>query len=88
MVRSIRDYPADSLYSYTYNLVDLNEYVENNLIATAIKNEYLVTDNPKSIQNLQLTLKSNLLQGTYKVIFTLYDGDRAIGDVEKMIIIK
>lgn len=83
-----RDYPADSLYSYTYNLVDLNEYVENNLIATAIKNEYLVTDNPKSIQNLQLTLKSNLLQGTYKVIFTLYDGDRAIGDVEKMIIIK
>ena len=81
-----RDY--GSIYSSTYNLVDLKDYVTNTLTTTTVANEYLVTDNPQATQNFVLNLKENLVSGTYKIIFSLYDGDNYIGNVEKMIIIK
>ena len=64
------------------------EYVTNTLAATTVTNEYLITDNPQTTQNFVLNLKENIKSGTYKVVFSLYDGDNYIGNVEKMIIIK
>lgn len=81
-----RDYT--NIYSSTYNLVNITDYVENTLTATTIANEYLVTDAPQATQNFTLKLKENLVSGTYKIVFSLYDGDNYIGNVDKMIIIK
>jgi hypothetical protein len=81
-----RDY--NQIYSSTYNLVDLADYVTDSLTKTENENEYLVTDSAKQTQTFKLQLKENLISGTYKVVFTLYDGDKYIGDVEKMLIIK
>ena len=66
----------------------MKDYVTNTLTTTAFTNEYLVTDNPQATQNFVLNLKENIMSGTYKIVFSLYDGDNYIGNVEKMIIIK
>ncbi len=81
-----RDY--DNIYTSTYSQVNLADYVSNTLTATSVPNEYLVTDNVQDTQNFNLKLKENLITGTYKVVFSLYDGENYIGNVEKMIIIK
>ena len=47
-----------------------------------------MTDKPQATQNFTLRLKENIMSGTYKFIFSLYDGDNYIGEVEKMVIIK
>ena len=68
--------------------MNLSDYVSNTLTATSVQNEYLVTDNVQDTQNFNLKLKENLVTGTYKIVFSLYDGENYIGNVEKMIIIK
>lgn len=80
-----RDYT--SIYSNTYNLVDLNDYVTNELTSTNISDIYLVTDTPSANFDFDLNLKQNLTTGTYKMIFSLYDGDIYIGEVYQYIII-
>ena len=83
-----RDYT--DVVSYDYNLVNLSSYVTNNLTATTNTNEYLVTNSVQTTQHFILTLKNNqhLTTGTYKVVFTLYDGTTKIVDMDKTIIIK
>lgn len=81
-----RDY--SSIYSSTYSKVNLADYVSNTLTSTSIANEYLVTDSPQNSQNFTLRLKQNLTTGTYKIVFSLYDGDNYIGNVDKIVIIK
>ena len=79
----------DQIYSYDYLLVDLKDYVTNTLTTTNVAKEYLVTDLVNATQNFTLTTKdSGLTTGTYKVIFTLYDGNNKICDMDKAIIIK
>ena len=78
----------DTIYDSEYVLTDLAEYVTNTLVKTKIDKEYSVTDNAQTTQNYILNLKENLITGTYKIVFSLYDGDNYIGNVEKMIIIK
>ena len=79
----------EDIYSYDYNLIDLRNYVTNTLISTIVQNEYLVTDLLYSTQNFTLTLKNTgLTTGTYKIVFTLYDGNNRICDMHKTIIIK
>ena len=79
----------EDIYSYDYNLIDLRNYVTNTLISTNIQNEYLVTDLLYATQNFTLTLKNTgLTTGTYKIVFTLYDGNNRICDMHKTIIIK
>ena len=78
----------DTIYDSEYALTDLAEYVTNTLIKTKIDKEYSVTDNAQTTQNYILNLKENLITGTYKIVFSLYDGENYIGNVEKMIIIK
>lgn len=79
----------DTIYSYEYESVDLRNYISHALPTTGNENEYLVTDLVKATQNFKLTLKNgNLRTGTYKIVFTLYDGNNKICDMDKAIIIK
>ena len=79
----------DRIVSAEYELVDLRSFVTNTLTATSNTNEYVVTNSAQSTQNYTLTTKNSTLRtGTYKVVFTLYDGTNKISDMEKYIIIK
>lgn len=79
----------DRIYSYDYELVDLRNYINHALSSTGRENEYLVTDLVRATQNFTLTLKNgNLRTGTYKIRFTLYDGNNRICDMDKVVIIK
>ena len=76
------------IYNYTYNLVDLQDYVENTLFTTDNDKEYLVVNNPNEETTLNLIFKENILNGTYKIEFLLYDDVTQIGSIDKYIIIK
>lgn len=78
----------DSIYSTDYEIVDLQEYVNEDLTKTNKTYEYLLTDTPLSDINYKYTFKDNLKTGTYKFVIGLYDGSTYIGDVYKYIIIK
>lgn len=81
-----RDY--SSVYSNEYNLVNLTDYVSNNLNSSSNEYEYYLSNNPVDGLNLTLYFKDNLLSGTYKIGFSLYDGNNYIGEVYKYVIIK
>lgn len=76
------------IYNYTYNLVDLQDYVTNELTTTNNNNEYLVMNSPSSSFQYILNMKENLKTGTYQVKFSLYDEDNYVGSIDKYIIIK
>ena len=82
-----RDY--DEVYSYSYSKVDLLDYVSNSLdLISGTENEYMFIDTPTDDMTKTLYLKSLLLSGTYKFVFSLYDGNAYIGDCAQYIIIK
>ncbi len=78
----------DETLSTKYDLVDLDDYVSNTLITTSDENIYLVSDNLQTSQNYNLLLNQNLMTGTYKIRFCLYDNDILIDTIDKSIIIK
>ena len=77
----------DEVYSTSYDKVDLADYVTNNLVV-ASGTEYIFTDNPVDNMSQELYLKSGLVSGTYKFVFSLYDGNAYIGDTLQYVIIK
>ena len=81
-----RDYTEE--FSQKYNLVDLKDYVTTELKETKREKEYVVTTNPTDTATHFLLLKQNLITGTYKLVYKLYDGDVYIGEVYEYIIIK
>lgn len=81
-----RDYTEE--FSQKYNLVDLKDYVSTELTATKREKEYVVTENPVETSTHFLVLKQNLITGTYRLVYKLYDGDVYIGEVYEYIIIK
>ena len=100
LVMSRRDY--SSVDSLGFNVVDLRDYVIDDLISTSIHetinddNEtslvdseyiYKISDHLSSNFVYNLTFKSDLVSGTYRLDFRLYDGDNYIGSVYKYIII-
>ena len=78
----------DDTYSKNYELVDLADYVENYLSKTKRKKEYLVTTEPSSEMSFSYILKENLVSGTYKLVYKLYDGDNFVGETYEYIVIK
>lgn len=78
----------DTIYDTSYTLVDLKDYVSNTLFNTSNDKEYLVVENPNQNTTLNLSFKDNLLTGTYKLEFILYDNNTSIGTIEKYVIIK
>ena len=79
----------ENIYTTDYELVDLAEYVETSLESSNNNQyEYMVTNSPVQSQKFTLSLKENLISGTYKMKFLIYDGQTYIGEVYKMIIIR
>ncbi len=81
-----RDYT--SIITNLYNKVNIKDYVTNNYEETDIEYEYYLSKNPTSTFSSYIYLKPNLKTGTYKLVFSLYDGNVYVGDVYQYIIIK
>lgn len=81
-----RDY--EEQFTQEYNLVDLRDYVSIMLTPTLREKEYLVVNNPASTMNYFLILKPNLVTGTYRLVYKLYDSNNYIGEAYEYIIIK
>lgn len=71
-----------------YNLVDLSDYILVPLDMTDKENEYKVTDNPEATNTVTMYFDSNLVTGTYRFVFKLYDNDQYIGETYEYVIIK
>lgn len=81
-----RDY--SDVYLQNYNLVDLKDYVSTILTSTGREKEYEVSTSPLPNATYYLNLKENLVTGTYKLVYKLYDGNTYIGEVYEYLIIK
>jgi hypothetical protein len=81
-----RDYIE--VYSDRYNLVDFKDYFSNDLDATNLESVYMLFDPPTNTMTTTFNLKDNLMSGTYRLVFGLYDNDTFIGNVYKYIVIK
>lgn len=79
----------DSAYNMNYELVDLDDYLSSNGFSnTNVAMEYMCINNPSASNKVNLRLKENLPTGTYRVVFSLYDGNSYIGNIYKYIIIE
>ena len=78
----------DQIYDTNYELVDLQDYVDQTLFGTANTNEYLIINHPDPTNTVTLLMKDELLTGTYRLSFRLCDGDTVIGEVIRYIIVK
>ena len=68
---------------------NLRNYITNELVPiSGMTNEYMVIDTPVHGMTKTLYLKTLLTSGTYKFVFSLYDGTAFIGDMSQYIIIK
>ena len=81
-----RDY--DEVYSNKYNLVDIKDYFSDEFTESNLDKIYTIFNPPTSTMTKILHLKDNLVSGTYKVMFELYDNNTLIGSVYKYIVIK
>ena len=73
---------------HTYSLVNATTIFSDTLTTTSNSNEYLLVDDPASSNDVTFTLNDDLVSGTYKIEFILYDDNAPIGNVTKYFIIK
>ncbi len=87
---SLKRRKYNDIYSLDYETVDISDYVTHsfNAIGDPLNKEYLITNSPIPNQILFLYMKTNLITGTYKVTFSLYDGNAYIGEVYNYIVIR
>ncbi len=78
----------NDIYSKEYEKVDLQDYVTNTLQAVDKQKEYKAFDSPSSYQKYSLNLNTELITGTYKLVYKLYDEDTYVGEAYEYIIIK
>ncbi|MBR3161162.1 MAG: hypothetical protein IKF19_00320 [Bacilli bacterium] len=83
-----RTYNDSDAYDYSYNLVDIKDYISNELTTTTEQKVYLIRDMPTNRFQYIMTMKDNLKTGTYQVRFNLYDGNNYVGHINKYIIIE
>ena len=57
-------------------------------MSTSNENEYLINDDPDDEFEVEFETGENLMSGTYKMQFILYDENAIIGSVDKYFIIK
>lgn len=81
-----RDYTSE--FAQTYTLVDMQDYVTDTLTKTNVDKEYLMSDSPSEKTINTYTFKENLMTGTYKIVYKLYDQDTYIGEAYDYIVIK
>lgn len=77
------------IYSNNYEMVDLKDYVTNQLTQFNGKtNEYLVTKKPSAKAEYGYTIKpDNLKTGTYRLVYKLYDDTSYIGEAYEYFVI-
>ena len=78
----------NDIYDTTYELVDLRDYLDQDLFGTENDKEYLLINDPNKYNDFTLKMSNKLLTGTYRLIFKLYDNDVLIGEITRYIIIK
>ena len=79
----------DNVYDMDYDLVDLADYLTSNGFSSSnVLKEYICVSNPDEVNSVSIRFKENLPTGTYKVVFSLYDGNSYIGNIYKYIIIE
>ena len=83
-----RKYTANRPYETEYELADFQDFVAFDLTTTTVTKEYLITGAPLANNNYNYQLNSELLTGTYRLAFRLYDGDTMIGEIIRYIIVK
>ncbi len=82
-------------YDQSYSLIDLDDYITNNLEITSPNVYYLskkpveYTEKEKNINEYTLNIKTNLLENhSYKFVFDLYDNNIKISSLDKYFIVK
>ena len=83
-----RTYTDPDAYIYSYDLVDIKDYISNELTTTQEQKVYLIRELPNSYFQYILEMKNNLKTGTYQIRFNLYDGDNYVGHINKYVIIE
>ncbi len=78
----------DQIYSTEYEEVNIQDYITDTLVASTNSNEYILFENPSATNSMSLAMENNLLTGTYRVSFRLYDGNTMIGEIYKYIIVR
>lgn len=79
----------DSIYQREYEKVDLTDYITSSLTAATQTDEYVFSNSPINGRLPQFyTYEENLVSGTYKLVISLYDGNKLIGTAYDYIIIK
>ena len=81
-----RDYSME--ITTDYSNVDLADYISNQLDNGHRVKEYMAFSTPVANNSITLQMKQNLVTGTYKLVFRLYDGSSYIGEAYEYIIIK
>ena len=71
-----------------YELITAQDYFNSLLTASANEDEYILINSPGATNSYMFVTGEELVTGTYKMEFILYDGNAPIGSVEKYIIIK
>ena len=79
---------TNSVDDTSYTLIDAQPYFDNTLLTTGNQYEYKIVSNPNEETTYTFRTNSDLVTGTYKMQFILYDDTSQIGSVEKYIIIK
>lgn len=72
----------------SYSLVDAQDYFSTVLDASPNEKEYILRDEPDEEFNVEFETNEDLVSGTYKMVFELYDNTALIGTVDKYFIIK
>ena len=78
----------DNIDDTDYELIDAQDYFRVLLTPTDNENEYRIVNSPGATNRFVFTTDEELVTGTYRMQFILYDGNSPIGSVEKYIIIK
>ena len=79
----------DRVYTTEYEVVDLQDYTDDTLVSTHTQRSYLIVQNPRATNTFSVALADgDLLTGTYRLDFELYDRNSMIGKHEVSIVIK
>ncbi len=78
----------DTTYTQEFESVDLQDYIIEELNASSNQNEYILFDNPNATNSMSFSTPTDLLTGTYRLEFKLYDGETMVGEIYKYIVVR
>ena len=83
---SLYEKVAPTAYNQEYKLIDLNNYISNNLLKFS-NNVYYLDQSTNNINSFLLNIK-DFSEGGYVFVFELYDDNIKVGTIEKKFIVK